>query len=202
MERPTSEPPAGESDPALAHRADLELVQNVLAGDPAALDRLVEQLRCAPRFLHAINERAGGPLTETELADLSQDVLLLVWEKLSTFEGRATLETWTWRFCWLETRNRIRQVIRERRNAPSSMLDELPAPEASNRIVEDAVELGLEELGPPPSEVIRLKHFEGRTFPEIAELLWIPLNTAKSHYYRGLDRLRQRLRALGEGADR
>jgi DNA-directed RNA polymerase specialized sigma24 family protein len=50
--------------------------------------------------------------------------------------------------------------------------------------------------------VIRLKHFEGRTFREIGEVLEIPANTAKTHYYRGLEWLRRRLRTLREGSER
>jgi len=202
MDRTMREEAAEGHDRELAHRRDLELVARVLRGDGAALDRFIEQLRCAPRFLHVINDRAGRPLSETELADLTQDVLLLIWEKLSTFEGRATLETWTWRFCWLESRNRVRRVRRNLRTAPSASLDDVPAPEERRSGVEDAVEIGLAELGSPRSEVIRLKHFEGRTFPEIGEILEIPVNTAKTHYYRGLEWLRQRLRTLGEGTDR
>jgi RNA polymerase sigma-70 factor (ECF subfamily) len=202
MDRTTREGAAEDHERELAHRRDRELVARVLLGDRIALDGFIERVRCAPRFLHAINERAGAPLSDAEIADLTQDVLLLIWEKLSTFEGRATLETWTWRFCWLESRNRIRRVLRNRRTSQSTSLDDVPAPEARNSIHEDALAVGLEELGPPRSEVIRLKHFEERTFVEIGEILGIPVNTAKTHYYRGLEWLRQRLRSLGEGTDR
>lgn len=202
MDRTTREEAAEGHERELAHRRDRELVARVLGGDRLALDGFIERVRCTPRFLHAINERAGAPLSDAEIADLTQDVLLLIWEKLSTFEGRATLETWTWRFCWLESRNRIRRVLRNRRTSQSTSLDDVPAPEARSSLHEDALAIGLEELGPPRSEVIRLKHFEGRTFAEIGEVLGIPVNTAKTHYYRGLEWLRQRLRSLGEGTDR
>ncbi len=189
---------------ARAHRADLALVEAVLAGDSAALDALIKRLECVPRILHTLNERAGRVLTPADLADLSQDVLVLIWEKLKTFEGRATLETWTYRFCWLESRNCFRRVYRGREIGPGAsalIFEELPAAEVSLAIEHEAIEIGLSELGPPGSEVIRLKHFEERTFPEIGSLLGIPTNTAKTHYYRGLEWLRQRLRSLGEGME-
>lgn len=189
---------------AEAHQADLALVEAVLRRDPKALDVLIERLSCVPRILHTLNERAGRVLSAADLSDLSQDVLILIWEKLKTFEGRATLETWTYRFCWLESRNRFRRVYRGKEKATGSsdtFLEEVPAPEVAPLAEHEAIEIGLRELGPPGSEVIRLKHFEERTFPEIGDLLGIPTNTAKTHYYRGLEWLRQRLRSLGEGLE-
>ena len=50
--------------------------------------------------------------------------------------------------------------------------------------------MGLSMLSPGESEVIRLKHFAQMTFEEIAERLGISANTAKTRYYRGLERLR------------
>ena len=56
----------------------------------------------------------------------------------------------------------------------------------------------LGDLGPPAEEVIRLRHFSDLTFAAIARRLGLSPNTAKSHYYRGLVRLRGRLGARGE----
>jgi RNA polymerase sigma-70 factor (ECF subfamily) len=198
-------PPDASPERALAHQRDRSLVRRVLAGEHAARDEIAERLRCAPRILQALNSRAGRILSDSELADLSQDVLLRIWEKLSQFEGRATLETWTYQFCWLESRNRFRRAVRRRESragAAAGALDRLPAPEATLRVDFEAIEISLGELGPPGADVIRLKHFEGLTFSEIGSVLEIPANTAKTHYYRGLERLRQRLRALGEGTER
>ncbi len=199
MNHPTSE------ERSAAHRRDFELVQEVMGGDPSALDRLIERLECVPRFLHSVNAKSGRVLNETELADLGQDVLILIWEKLSKFEGRATLETWTYRFCWLEARNRFRQVFRARKRSSSDSegaLEMAAAPTDQRAFEHDGLIDSLEELGPPASDVIRLKHFEERTFEEIGVILEIPANTAKTHYYRGLDWLRNRLRSRGEGEER
>jgi RNA polymerase sigma-70 factor (ECF subfamily) len=198
-------PPDAPAARALAHQRDRALVRRVLDGERVARDELVERLRCAPRILRVLNSRAGRLLTDAELADLSQDVLLRIWEKLSEFEGRATLETWTYRFCWLESRNRFRRAVRRqepRAGSAPGALSQLPAPEVALKIEFEALEISLAELGPPGAEVIRLKHFEGRTFREIGEVLEIPANTAKTHYYRGLEWLRRRLRTLGEGSER
>jgi DNA-directed RNA polymerase specialized sigma24 family protein len=52
---------------------------------------------------------------------------------------------------------------------------------------------GLAQIDPVQECVIRLKHFEHLTFEEIATRLGGNSNTAKTHYYRGLVRLRELL---------
>ena len=51
----------------------------------------------------------------------------------------------------------------------------------------------LDRLGPPRSEVIRLKHYEECTFEEIGRALGCSSNTAKTQYYRGLRWLREEI---------
>jgi len=48
----------------------------------------------------------------------------------------------------------------------------------------------LRRIGREEAQVIRLKHFEGRTFIEIGRSLGISPNTAKARYYRGINELR------------
>ena len=197
----TADPPRRATE---AHKADLRLTRSVLDGDPHALDELIDRLRCVPRILGRLNERAGRVLSDAEMADLSQDVLILIWEKLRTFRGHATLETWAYRFCSLTWRNRFRRVVRRRRlqtGGFDATVENLAAPEVKHASEFEAIEIGLEELGPPQATVIRLKHFEERTFDEIGDLLKLPTNTCKTHYYRGIDWLRRRMRSLGEGGE-
>lgn len=193
--------PNSDAESEAARQRDRSLVGRVLAGDKAALEQLIVRLQCVPRIVRALNERRGRPLGEHEIADLNQDILILVWRKLKTFEGRATLETWTYRFCALEAMNRFRR-FRKRRRLESAGLDgvadRMSVPTVPSPVDADVLFIGLDELGPPQSVVIRMKHFDGRTFREIADLLAIPANTAKTHYYRGLDWMRQRIRSLGE----
>ena len=54
----------------------------------------------------------------------------------------------------------------------------------------------LGELPPDQRTVVHLRLWEHLKFEEIADLLGISLNTAASRYRYGLDKLRERLRAL------
>ncbi len=195
-------PQAAPADPS-QHRSDLALVQAALARQPRAIDRLIERLECVPRILAAINQELSSPLNPHDIEDLSQDTLIVIMKKLELFEGRARLETWVYRFCYLELMNRVR---REARRSTQS-IDAEPDPPGPEQALPDTgqlerVEQCLEELGPPKSHVIQLRHFEEMTFGEIGQVLDMPANTAKTHYHRGLSWLRGRIRDVcgGRGA--
>ncbi len=179
-----------------ACRADLELVRRVLRGDQAALPDLSARLACVPRILRVRNARSGGTLDEHELADLCQDVLLILWRKLRQYDGEAVLPAWVYRIAALEYQNARRKKLR---HASVSQLfgggDDEEGPEPSVPLDREPWEfedvyLGLARIGRDEARVIRLRHFDGRTFAEIAELLGIAESTAKDRYYRGIAELR------------
>lgn len=175
---------------------DAALVQRVLESDPDALAVLADRLVCVPRILRTLDNQNRRVLGHTELEDLAQDTLLRLWQKLASFPSYATLEMWVYRFCQFEYLNRLRRLDRQSRvlraveNPPEAqVLDPEPDPiDWGERL--DTV---LDALGPPEADVIRMKHFEERTFDELASALNMPVNTAKARYYRGLAKLREQL---------
>ena len=89
--------------------ADLERIRRALAGDRRAIDEIAGRLACIPRMLARRNSDYGGPLDDDELRDLAQETIVAVWRKLETYDGRASLETWAYRFCVFELLHRLRQ---------------------------------------------------------------------------------------------
>ncbi len=175
---------------------DLALVQRALNGHSDAVRPLAQRLGCVPKLLARINARRGSPLTSHDLEDLGQDALIAIWKKLEKFSGQTTLEGWLYRFCFLEFMNRSRVKGRMPRPMPVE-LDTLEGGEgASDWPAQEEVEEALRELGYPDEDVIRLRHFENLSFDQAAEALGIPSSTAKTRYYRGIRRLRHRLRGL------
>jgi RNA polymerase sigma-70 factor, ECF subfamily len=185
---------------------DLGLVGRALEGDGAAVERVVERMRCVCRALDRGNRRLGLPFAPEELEDVAQDVAIAVWGKLGDYRGLSSLEGWISRFAYLELIYRLRRRDRMPRALDDARARAEVAPEdASASARDDAEELypALEALDPEQGEVIRLKHFDDLTFPQIAERLGASANTAKTRYYRGLQRLREILsrgrRRGGEG---
>jgi RNA polymerase sigma factor (sigma-70 family) len=178
---------------ARVNEADLELAGAALRGERWARERLVERLSCVPRMLAALNRHMGSAFDAEELQDLAQDIFALIWKKLGEFAGRSSLETWAYRFCWLELANAIRRRRREQRLAREiaarrAFAEASPRPSELEEFA--PVHAGLERLSQAEARIVRMKHFEPLTFREIGARLSISPNTAKAIYYRGMLRLR------------
>lgn len=183
-----------------SHQLDLELVQALRRGQPAAIEGFVRRMRCVPLSLAAQNARLGKPLNAQDIEDVSQEVLVLIWSKLDTFAGLSTLETWVYRFTSFELMNALRRKrTRQRVGELESEPAVTPRDDSRTRLMEyEHLHRALERLDPKEADVIRLKHFQELTFEEIGERLSMPTNTAKTKYYRGLERLHEALRSHGE----
>lgn len=140
------------------------------------------------------NARLGRPFGGNDLEDIAQDVMISVWRKLETYEGRGSLEGWVLRFVHLELMYRLRRKDRRPRLLEDLPGERAPEPPAAEEPADD-LECGhlyevLERLGPPESEILRLRHFEDMPFAEIAAQLGDGLATTKTRYYRGLRKVR------------
>jgi RNA polymerase sigma-70 factor (ECF subfamily) len=192
---------ADENEPG-THAADRELARAALAGDTAALRTLAERLACVQRYASLWNRRLGGALDESEEADVAQEVVILAWRKLATFNGESRLETWSYGLTLGVLRNAVRAKrrrverteagARERAAISATAEGELDAEDERVRLHARLAELPREEAA-----VVELRHFGDLTLDGVAARLGIPLSTAKSRYYRALDSLARRLRRDG-----
>jgi RNA polymerase sigma-70 factor (ECF subfamily) len=180
-----------------AHARDLALVRRAAGDDPWAAHELAERLACVPAMARSRHAKLGSPLSEDELTDVVQDTLVKLLSKLRSFEGRSSLETWAYGFVVRELYKGFDRLRRRARRVPWSeeriaeLADESRSVEGDEyRVVHEQIQA----IGPPGSEIIRLKHFQLLTFEQIAEELDMPLGTVKTRYYRSADRLRGLLR--------
>lgn len=180
----------------MTHKDDLQLVQRCLDQEPDAIREVGERLASIPRMVAIVNSRLRRTLSAEAEADASQEVFVLIWTRLATFQGHSTLEGWAWAFAENHTRNRVRRVIAERYRqdtSPRALDDQPMEPDPPPPVSRRTAESWLEGIQPVMAECIRLKHFHGLRFREIAERLDISPNTAKARYYRGIKLLRQAL---------
>jgi RNA polymerase sigma-70 factor, ECF subfamily len=189
--------------PVRTNADDLTLVRRALDGDSRAREELTERLACVPAMLRDRHRRYGAPLGNDELLEVEQDTLLAMWSKLGQYEGRASIETWAYRFTVHELLKAIVRKRRARRTEGETALLSHAAPEREEPSV-DLVTLdeSLRRLGASSSEVVKLRHFESLSFDEIASRTFEPTNTVKARYYRAMERLRELLGLRVEGRER
>ena len=187
--------PLTVSAPPPSHPIDLSLVRGVLEGDSGSHSAFVERMGRVPRLVREGHRRMGGSLDPHELEDVVQETLAAIWTKLPNFEGRASLETWAFRF----GRNELLKAFDRRRRHQGRVegdAEELGEPEeedSSPQIEPHLLHQKLANLDPVSASIVRERHFEARSFQEIASAREEPLGTVKTRYYRAIDRLRSAL---------
>lgn len=121
---------------------------------------------------------------EGDIPDQSQEVFVVVYRRIGSFEGRSTLDTWIYGIC-LRVASEYRRRAQFRREVVQDDID-LGAVEASqagdverSRARARLLQL-LEALDEPQREVFVLYEIEGLDMKQIAQLMDCPLQTAYS----------------------
>lgn len=164
---------------------DEDLVRRFLSGDRAAFAALVERHE---RRVYNLALRMTG--REEDARDATQDALLTVLKKLSSFRGEAAFTTWLHRV----TVNACYDLLRKRQRAPllERGEDDLPAieppPAADHAETSDLsidVRQALTQV-PEDFRVVMILH-DVQDLPqeEVAAILGIPVGTVKSRLHRG-----------------
>jgi RNA polymerase sigma-70 factor (ECF subfamily) len=181
------------------HRVDVELVRAAARGERSQVDELFRRLGCVPLILATRNRRLGNALDSDLLQDLAQECLIAIWTHLDRFQGQSSLEAWVYRFCLHKhltaVRDRGRRLKIEAIETP--LLGDQPGAESRPEIDEEHLLSALGSLADLRARIVQLKHFEERTFDEIAAQLGLSPNTVKTHYYRALKALREDLQRRG-----
>jgi RNA polymerase sigma-70 factor, ECF subfamily len=160
-------------------------------GDTGAFERVY---RTHVGRVYNLARRMAGP----ELADeLTQDVFVRVWQKLSTFRGEASFATWLHRLAVnvIIERFRTAGIARERYLADGeTMLESLPASARPARY-DAAMDLdsAMKRLPPGARAVFVLHDVEGYRHEEIGRLLGVSVGTSKSQLHRARMTLRTHL---------
>lgn len=127
--------------------------------------------------------------------DLLQEVLLLIYRKLHTYKGDASLKNWLYRIA----SNRTIDFLRRKARRPETDIPEDLASSADplsfTRRLQTRSRLAeaLATLSEEYRQIVIMKEIDGFTFREIATILDIPENTAKTRLYASLRKLKEHL---------
>jgi RNA polymerase sigma-70 factor (ECF subfamily) len=179
--------------------SDELLLEQIQHGSSEALGILFR------RHAHAVRDVAFRILrNEAEADDLVQEVFLFLFRKAALFDReRGTARSWLFQVAYHRAFDR-RRHLNSRHFYASEELEEgtlhLAGPRGKSSFHEVSIDdiLGKqlttrfnELLTPEQQETIQLFFFEGYTLSEVAELTGRSPVTVRSHYYRGLGRLRK-----------
>ena len=194
--RDTLEAPAADR---LAGISDEQLLEQVRDGAKEALSALFR------RYARAVRNVAHRILRDdAEADDLVQEVFLFIFRKAALYNsayGRAA--TWIIHVAYHRAFDRRRYLNSRRFYASHELKDaglQLADPRQEALYYEQTLEgiLGTPlmakfnaRLTPEQRETIQLFFFEGYALKEIAEITGRSLSNVRSHYYRGLERLRK-----------
>jgi len=176
----------------------VELVARAQAGDHEAFSDLARgsfaRLFGAAKLILRDDDRAQ---------DAVQDALVLAWKHIRALRDPDAWDAWLYRLtvraCYRLARTTRRHTVAELQIEPPAE----PAEHDFTRALAERDRLG-RELGRLPVEqrVIMVLHFYlDLPLTDAADVLDIPVGTAKSRLHRGLDTLRSALAAEAAGSD-
>ena len=175
----TGEPmPRTESEAtgAGAEKTDVSLA---VAGDARAFERLY---RSHEARIFTLARRMAGT---DDAPELTQEIFVRAWEKLSSFRGESAFGTWLYRLGinLILSRRETRAIWRKRHSEDESLIETLPTRPASSDHRMD-FENALERLPKGARQILVLHDVEGYKHEEIAGLLGVTSGTSKAQLFR------------------
>jgi RNA polymerase sigma-70 factor (ECF subfamily) len=173
------------------------LIREAQDGNRSAFRSLVER-----HMKQAYNVAYGFVQDHESAHDVVQDALVRAHQALPGFRGDAEFGTWLHRIVTNVALNHVRSSnTRSRREL---RIDDVPEPGASSdgdmqaRLVREHLEVALRGLPALQRSVVTLRHIEGLSTREVGTILGCSEGTVKTHLFRGLKKLRQKLQYLQE----
>ena len=161
------------------------------AGDSSAFERIY---RVHVARIHSLTRRMLG---SHEADEVTQDIFVRTWQKLSQFRGDSAFSTWLHRLAVnvVIERRRSFAIQRERMSDDPSALDRVTVAPARADLTVD-FEQAIGQLPPGARQIFVLHDVEGYKHREIAAMLEIATGTSK----RQLHRARMLMRTYLTGA--
>jgi RNA polymerase sigma-70 factor (ECF subfamily) len=180
-------PPAPHPE-AARMAEERRLIARAQSGDTAAFRILVERHQ-ARAYTLALRILRSAPDAE----EVSQDAFVRVWTALPGFRGESSFATWLYRIVARRAFDRA-QVMRHRRMREQAA-DKLPEHVAPEALDDDSLRAALLQrlltgLTPAQRAAVTMFYYEGRSVEQVAAVLGIPENTAKTHLLRARAALR------------
>ena len=144
-------------------------------------------MRRHDKLMFSVCLRLVGNRQDAE--DITQDVMLKLFSKLNSFEGRSSFKTWMVRV----TRNACKDWLKKKAISKqySEALANEPQEQSTIEYQEDRLIGLLKDLSPTDREILTLRFVADLNLQEIAETTDLSLSATKMRLYRAIDRLQE-----------
>lgn len=174
---------------------ELQLLQQARQGNSGAYRVLVER-----HMKQAYNLAFSFVNDHASAEDIAQEAFVRAHHALPEFRGDAGFGTWLYRIVTNLSLNKIKQrtLLTEREIA----MDAIPAAqsgaeeETHRADLRMHLERALHELPTMQRAVVILRHLDGLSTSQVSRILGCSEGTVKTHLFRGLKKLRQKLEFL------
>lgn len=198
---PSSRPvalPSSRSDRQRSRTEDDDLVQKCRKGDVRAFEAIYRRHSTA---VYSLAYRMVGNPADAQ--DMLQEIFLLAFNKLRTYQGQAALSTWLFRVATNRCLDHIRSKARRNQSLTESLDGQKPPPSSVPR-QSTAERLDLEQaiarLPDSYRAAFLLYDVEGFDHREVAQILGIAEGTSKSLVHKARLKIRDYLGHFRSGA--
>ncbi len=141
------------------------------------------------RFKLSVGRYLQRGLDEQKLVDEAyNDVMLTVWNKADSFQGKSKVSTWIY---GIANYKRISAYGSENKHAHYTTEDQLDGlSQPDNSSIEESVQDAIAKLSSDHRDVIELAYFHGYSTMEIAEIVNCPVNTVKTRLFHARRKLK------------
>jgi RNA polymerase sigma-70 factor (ECF subfamily) len=186
-----SDPEAVDGDINWRTASEAQLKVGFVRGDEACLEEVFR--RFAP-LIYTIAYR--GLQSSSDGEEITQEVFVSAWRGRASYQpDKGSLVGWLIAIARNKVADRLRARGREVRLVQAVANSDVQVQSEGLSTLIDRLVLTEEirQLPHPRGTILQLAFWEGRSYPQIAEQLDLPLGTVKSHIRRGLLHLRARL---------
>ena len=161
--------------------SDNALTALAAAGDTCAFEMLAGRYQS---LMYGVCRRIT--CNDEDAVDALQESLIIMWQRIGSFEGRSAVSTWLFRIATNAAIDEVRRRARRPVQDETEIADRAgPDDVESAAVLRSTVDWALGQLPPQFRAAVVLRENYDCSYQQIADILEVPINTVKSRISRG-----------------
>ena len=173
---------------------DFELIKSFITGDESAFNRLA--VKYQERIYWHARRMTGNHLDADEIV---QEVLMVLYNKLRTFEFKSSLYTWIYTITNTRSINYLKKKslrsffsldeISNRKFEQNDVIDNI---ESKQKV--EKIEKVLQKLPVKQREVFVMRNFDELSYEEISKITGKSIGTLKANHFHALNKIKEMIK--------